>query len=306
MKKQPGQTTDTLLLIRPLRFGYNAETAGTNVFQQSTDAAANEIQEKALKEFDAFVKRLRRKKIYVMVLEDDGSRDTPDSVFPNNWLSFHDGKMVLYPMMAESRRRERRSNWIQLLKQCSGSKEIIDLTKEELNGKFLEGTGSIVSDRANRIAFANFSSRTSEELFRGWCSRFEFDPVIFHASTKGGNEIYHTNVLMAIGKSTAVICSEVIRDEAERRTVLEKLSTNHQPVEITEEQMSHFCGNVLLVKNREGKNFWVMSEQAFQHFSHRQKELLQTDGEFLFSDLKTIEAVGGGSARCMMAEVFWL
>jgi hypothetical protein len=303
MKKRPGQTTDTLLLIRPLRFGYNAETAGTNVFQQSTAKAANEIQEKALKEFDAFVKLLRRKKIYVIVLEDDGSRDTPDSVFPNNWISFHDGKMVLYPLLAESRRRERRSDWVELLKQCSGSKEIVDLTAEEQNGRILEGTGSMVLDRANSIAYANISSRTNEVLFRRWCGMVEFDPVIFHASTIGGNEIYHTNVLMAVGEGTAVICSDVIRNETERKYVVEKLLMYHRVIEITEEQMHHFCGNLLLVKNREGKNFWVMSAQAFHHFSHRQKVLLQTDGEFLFSDLETIESIGGGSARCMMAEV---
>jgi hypothetical protein len=303
MKKQPGQTTDTLLLIRPLRFGYNAETAGTNVFQQSTGKAANEVQKQALKEFDAFVKLLRQKKIYVIVLEDDGRRDTPDSVFPNNWISFHDRKMVLYPLLAESRRRERRGDWVELLKQCSGSKEIVDLTAEEQNGRFLEGTGSMVLDRANSIAYANISSRTDEVLFRHWCGMVECDPVIFHASTKRGNEIYHTNVLLAVGEKTAVICSEVIRNETERRNVLEKLLQYHRVIEITEEQMHHFCGNLLLVKNREGKNFWVMSEQAHHHLSAEQKELLQLDGELLFSHLETIESAGGGSARCMMAEI---
>jgi hypothetical protein len=303
MMEQPLQTTDTLLMVRPLRFGFNSETAGSNVFQHSSARRVSEIQAKALKEFDDLVKLLRFNQIYVIVLEDDGTQDTPDSIFPNNWISFHGGNMVLYPMMAESRRRERRSNWIQWLKQCSGSKEIIDWAKEELNGKFLEGTGSMVLDRANKIAFANISSRTNEELFLGWCDTFEFEPLIFHASTKNINEIYHTNVLMAIGKRTAVLCSEVIRNETERRAVLEKLSAHHQLIEITEEQMTHFCGNLLLVKNREGKNFWVMSAQAFQHFSRMQMELLQSDGEFLFSDLETIESIGGGSARCMMAEV---
>lgn len=304
MIKQRMQTTDTLLMIRPARFGFNAETAGTNVFQKSIVEAWSEIRERALKEFDAFVKLLRSNKIYVIVLEDDGSRNTPDSIFPNNWISFHDGQMVLYPMLAESRRRERRSDWIRLLKQCSGSKEMLDLTAEEQNGRFLEGTGSIVLDRANKIAFANISSRTNEELFRSWCSRFEFEPVIFHASTKNGCEIYHTNVLMALGEKTAVICSDVIRNETERRNVLEKLSAHYRLVEITEEQLNHFCGNLLLVKNREGKNFWVMSGQAQLHFSAEQKDLLLLDGELLYSNLETIEAVGGGSARCMMAEIF--
>ncbi|MBX7140157.1 MAG: amidinotransferase [Chitinophagales bacterium] len=303
MIKQRMQTTDTLLMIRPARFGFNAETAGTNVFQKSIVEAWSEIRERALKEFDAFVKLLRSNKIYVIVLEDDGSRNTPDSIFPNNWISFHDGQMVLYPMLAESRRRERRSDWIRLLKQCSGSKEMLDLTAEEQNGRFLEGTGSIVLDRANKIAFANISSRTNEELFRRWCSIFDFEAVIFHASTKEGDEIYHTNVLMAVGERTAVICSEVIRNKTERRYVLEKLSHNQCVIEITEEQMHHFCGNLLLVKNREGKNFWVMSEQAHRHFSEKQKEMLRLDGELRFSNLETIEGVGGGSARCMIAEM---
>lgn len=304
MIKQRMQTTDTLLMIRPARFGFNAETAGTNVFQKSIVEAWSEIRERALKEFDAFVKLLRSNKIYVIVLEDDGSRNTPDSIFPNNWISFHDGQMVLYPMLAESRRRERRSDWIRLLKQCSGSKEMLDLTAEEQNGRFLEGTGSIVLDRANRIAYANISSRTNVELLRHWCGAFQFEPVIFHASTKNGCEIYHTNVLMALGEKTAVICSDVIRNETERRNVLEKLSSHHRLVEITEEQLNHFCGNLLLVKNREGKNFWVMSGQAQLHFSAEQKDLLLLDGELLYSNLETIEAVGGGSARCMMAEIF--
>lgn len=297
------QATDTILMIRPAQFGFNHETAASNVFQKGSEQAPDEIQQKALKEFDELVKLLRLNKIYVIVIGDDGKLHTPDSVFPNNWISFHSGKMVLYPMLSESRRRERRSDWIQLLKQCSGSKEIIDFTREELNGKFLEGTGSMVLDHANKIAYANLSSRTHEELFPRWCSRFELEPVFFHATTIDGKEIYHTNVLMAVGEKTAVICPEAIRDQVERSRVIEKLSAHHRLIEISEEQMNHYCGNLLLVKNREGKKFWVMSTRAFRRLSEEQKEMLRLDGDLLHSPLETIESVGGGSARCMMAEM---
>jgi len=303
MNSGESQTTDTLLMVRPARFGFNFETAESNVFQRNSLLGKNEIQSEALQEFDAFVKKLRSNKIYVIVLQDDGNLDTPDSIFPNNWISFLEGKMILYPMMAMSRRQERNQKWIQLLKHALNVKQIIDLSSEEQHGKFLEGTGSLVIDHRNKIAFANQSSRTDADLFQSWCTRLNFEPVMFRAYTNDGKEIYHTNVVISIGDKTAVICTEVIRDFTERKSVLEKLSATHRIVEISEEQMNHFCGNLLRVRNRDGKNFWVMSQQAFNSFSSSQKEILNLDGEILFSDLKTVEAVGGGSARCMMAEI---
>jgi len=162
----------------------------------------------------------------------------------------------------------------------------------------------MVLDHYNKMTFANLSSRTHEEIFKTWCSQMNFEPVSFHTSTIDGKEIYHTNVMMAIGEKVAVICSEVIRDAAERKRVIEKLAAHHQLIEIIEAQMNHFCGNLLLVKNRDRKFYWVMSKQAFENFTSQQKEILRLDGELLYSNLTTIETVGGGSARCMLAEIF--
>jgi len=304
MKGQAQQATDTLLMIRPKRFGFNSETAASNIFQETTSLKEEAIQKKALEEFDAFVKLLRSNKIYVIVLQDDGAASTPDSIFPNNWISFHQDKMILYPMLAENRRRERKKEWIQLLKHTTNVKDIIDFSSEEEQHHFLEGTGSMVLDHYNKMTFANLSSRTHEEIFKTWCSQMNFEPVSFHTSTIDGKEIYHTNVIMSIGEQTAVICSAVIRNEKERTAVEKKLSVDRQVIEITEEQMNHFCGNLLLVKNRDRKFYWVMSKQAFENFTSQQKEILRLDGELLYSNLTTIETVGGGSARCMLAEIF--
>jgi hypothetical protein len=304
MNRRDQQTTDTLLMVRPSIFAFNDETASSNIFQQLTALSKNEISAGALKEFDDFVKLLRLNKIYVIVLQDDVKNETPDSIFPNNWISFQDGKIILYPMLAENRRRERKTDWIAFLKNAVNPTKVFDFTTEEKGKKFLEGTGSMVLDHSNRIAFANISSRTNEELFRKWCHEMKFEPVLFHSQTSGASEIYHTNVIMSIGEQTTVICSAVIRNEKERTAVEKKLSVDRQVIEITEEQMNHFCGNLLLVKNREGKNFWVMSEQAFDFFTPSQREILKQDGELLYSNLETIERVGGGSARCMVAEIF--
>jgi hypothetical protein len=190
------------------------------------------------------------------------------------------------------------------LKHTLGISEVKNFSPEESKGKFLEGTGSLVLDRKNKIAYANLSSRTNLELLQQWCTEMNFELISFTAKTVREKEIYHTNVIMAIGEETAVLCSEIIRDVNERKRVFNKLSVHHQVVEISEVQMMCFAGNMLLVKNRDGEKFWLMSEQAFSCLSSSQKEILKPDGEFLFSDLKTIETVGGGSARCMMTEIF--
>lgn len=304
MEKSEEQITDTLLMIRPSLFGFNTETAESNIFQKPSDVKKESVHDEALKEFDLLAKKLRENKVYVIVLQDPGMPYTPDSLFPNNWISFHREKMILYPLLAENRRMERRSDWIELLKHTSGISEVKNFSAEESGGKFLEGTGSIVPDRKNKVAYANLSSRTNFELLQQWCNEMHFEPVAFTATTRDKKEIYHTNVLMALGEKTAVMCSEVIRDVTERQKVLSKLSAHHRLVEISEAQMMRFAGNMLLVKNRDGEKFWVMSEKAFDCLSSSQKEILKLDGEFLFSDLKMIEAVGGGSARCMIAEVF--
>jgi hypothetical protein len=301
MEESEEQITDTLLMIRPARFGFNAETAASNVFQKSS-GEEKLIPSEALKEFDVLVKKLLEKKIYVIVLQEPEISFAPDSIFPNNWISFHYRKMILYPMLAENRRLERRTGWINLLKSLFGVSTVKDFSPEELQGKFLEGTGSLVADRINKTVYANLSSRTDGELPQQWCNEMGYVLVSFTAKTSEGKEIYHTNVLMAIGEKTAVICSDVIRDKSERQKVLSNLSAHHQVIEISEEQMNHFAGNLLLVKNRDGEKFWVMSQQAFDYLSSTQKDLLREDGDFIYSDLKTIEAVGGGSARCMICE----
>ncbi|MBA2406851.1 MAG: amidinotransferase [Chitinophagales bacterium] len=295
------QTTDTLLMIRPAKFGFNAETAGTNIFQQRVNS--ERVNEKALYEFDEFVKVLRSHKIYVVILQDPGLPATPDSIFPNNWISFHDESMILYPMLASNRRSERRANWICLLKETFQKKQVIDLSGYENQNLFLEGTGSMVFDRINKVIYGNISSRTDKNLLNEVAAKFGYQSVSFQVINDEGNEIYHTNVLMAIGEKTAVICSEIITDAAERSSVLKKIS-DHDVVEISYQQLLKFAGNMLLVKNRDGEKFWVMSKQAYESLQPAQKNILLKDGNFIYSDLKTIEAIGGGSARCMMAEVF--
>jgi hypothetical protein len=297
------QITDTLLMVRPGKFIFNSETATSNIFQkaQGTD---DRVHVTALKEFDALVKILREHKIYVIVLQDHESPPTPDSIFPNNWVSFHQEKMIIYPMLAENRRLERKSEWIELIKNTFNIGAVRDLSSKELEGKFLEGTGSLALDRKNKIAFANLSSRTDHQLLQEWCDEMKFELISFTARTNEGKEIYHTNVMIAIGEKIVVICSELITNPEERKNVLSTLSAHHRVIEISEEQVHHFAGNMLLVKNRDGEKFWVMSEQAFQSLYASQKDDLKTDGEFLSVDLKTIETTGGGSARCMLAEVF--
>ena len=305
MTQTKSQTADTILMIRPAQFGFNAETADTNTFQnEPVDSSQQNNHTKALIEFDDFVQLLREHKIYVIVLQDPGIPVTPDSLFPNNWISFHEDTIVLYPMLAKNRRMERRSAWISLLKQTFQLNKEIDLSGYEKQQQYLEGTGSLVLDRVNKIAYANLSSRTHEMVLWQFADQLQYDFVQFKATDNLGQEIYHTNVLMAIGEKTAVVCSELIHNETERNTVLQKMSAYHEVVDITYQQLLQFVGNMLLVKNRDGVKFWVMSEQAFQSLLPSQQEILQKDGAFIHSPIHTIEKIGGGSARCMMAEVF--
>ena len=306
MTQTKSQTTDTILMIRPAQFGFNTETADTNIFQHEPVVTSQEDNHsKALIEFDHFIQLLREHNIYVIILQDPGMPVTPDSLFPNNWISFHDDTIVLYPMLAKNRRMERRAAWISLLKQTFKLNKEINLSGYEKQEKYLEGTGSLVLDRVNKIAYANLSSRTHEILLQQFTDKIQYELVLFKATDNHGQEIYHTNVLMAIGEKTAVVCSEVLHDETERNKVLQKISAYHEVVDITYQQLLQFAGNMLLVKNRVGVKFWVMSEQAFQSLLTSQREILQKDGALIHSPLYTIEKIGGGSARCMMAEVFW-
>ena len=302
------QITDTVLMIEPVAFGYNAQTAENNYFQVNSESSST--QEKALQEFNSFVEKLRSKDIRVITVKDTLEPHTPDSVFPNNWVSFGaDGKVFLYPMFAPNRRDERRSEILEEVKNAGFHiSEIEDITHFEEQGKFLEGTGSIIFDHDYKIAYGSVSLRLDEELFKKFCHEIGYEPVVFHSYQTAGTgrlPIYHTNVMMCVADRFVVICLDCIDDEMEREKVQEVIkSTNKELIEITEEQLQQFAGNMLQVRNEEGKTFLVMSKTAFNSLNKDQIERIENYSEILYSDLNTIETNGGGSARCMLAEVF--
>ena len=298
------QTTSHLMMIRPVNFQFNEETAVNNAFQQANDDG--EVQQKALKEFDAFVSVLQDAGVDVTVINDTPTPVTPDSIFPNNWISFHEGgSIVLYPMYAVNRRAERKPHVLEALKQKFQINVTIDFSGKEENNQFLEGTGSMVLDRTNQIAYACLSPRTEQHLFEEWCTKMGFRGCSFHSVDEQGGEIYHTNVMMCVADRYVVICLESIRDAVERENVIETIqSSGKEIIEISYGQMNHFAGNMLQVENKEGKTFLVMSSQAFEALNTQQIEKLSTFNPILHSSLYTIEKNGGGSARCMMAEIF--
>lgn len=302
------QTSDTVLMIEPVAFGYNAETAENNYFQ--VEQHNSDVQEKALQEFKTFVEKLTNKGINVITIKDTPEPRKPDSIFPNNWVSFHrDGKVVLYPMFAPNRRTERRLDILDTIKSKGFEiSEIIDLSKFEKEGKFLEGTGSMIFDHDHHIAYGSVSVRLNEALFREFCSNLGFTPVVFHSFQTANDQrlpIYHTNVMMCVGDQFAVICLDSIDDELEREKVQEVLkSTGKEIVEISEDQLQQFAGNMLQVRNEEGKTFLVMSETAYRSLTQEQIDRITNYCEIIYADLHTIETNGGGSARCMLAEIF--
>jgi hypothetical protein len=307
--RELSQTASTVLMIRPVRFGFNEETAGTNAFQQLNDTLSpEEIQAKALAQFDAFVEKLRAAKVKVVVVEDTEAPHTPDAIFPNNWVSFHeDGRVVLYPMFAPNRRLERREDLLPTLTEEHGIQvgEVLDLTYFEERGKYLESTGSMVLDRVHRLAYACLSPRTDREVLEAFCAAVGYQPVVFRAADRNGVAIYHTNVLMSVGEQLAVICAEAIPDQQEREMVLAKLrETGKEVVEISFSQMNCFAGNMLHVHNQEGQTLLVMSEQAYRSLAEEQIARIEAQTTILRADISMIEQYGGGSVRCMMAEVF--
>jgi hypothetical protein len=291
-------------MIRPVNFGFNEQTAGSNAFQ-NRNAEQQQVQDKALKEFDNLVQILRENDVEVIVIDDTIEPHTPDSIFPNNWVSFHhDGTVFLYPMMAKNRRLERREDIILQLEDDFKVKHVIDLSHFEHESKFLEGTGSMVLDRENKIAYACLSPRTDKEVLDLFCKESGYRTVLFHAVDQNGMDIYHTNVLMCIGGSFAVICLDSIKDEAEKEKVINALkSTQKQVISISFEQMNHFAGNMLEVQNRAGESLVVMSKSAWDSLSHEQRAILSAFSKPIYADICTIENNGGGSARCMIAEV---
>lgn len=301
------QATSHILMIRPVRFGFNEQTATTNAFQDIKHAAQTRdvAQEDALREFDEMVRQLRAAGVDVIVVEDTAEPYTPDSIFPNNWVSFHNnGTVILYPMQAENRRLERRRDILDQLEERFYINRLVDLSAFEGEGKFLEGTGSMVLDRKFKVAYACLSPRTSEEALDAFALQMNYEIVKFSAVDANGQAIYHTNVLMCIGDMFAVVCLAAIPDPDERLMVRSTLEmSGRQLIEITLDQMAHFAGNMLEVKTKRGGKLIVMSTQAYESLTHRQIDALDDFGALLHFDLSMIEGNGGGSARCMMAEV---
>lgn len=303
------QITDTIIMIRPVAFRMNEQTAVNNYFQEDIDIKNVEINKKAQIEFDSFVEKLRAVGVTVVVENDDLKLDTPDSIFPNNWISFHEnGDIALYPMFAENRRRERREEiLIRLEQEGFVIHNVYDYTPAEDEGYFLEGTGSILMDRVHRKAYCALSPRADEELLIEFCEDFEYTPVIFNANqTVGGNRmpIYHTNVMMCLAEEFCVICLESIDDAKEKNNVIRHLKQDGKEIiAITESQMHHFAGNMLQVQGKD-KKYLVMSTAAHNSLTKEQIAVIEKTSVILSSDLTTIETCGGGSARCMMAEVF--
>ena len=309
MKKR--QTTSTILMVRPIHFDRNAQTAVNNHYQQKDAISSKTLQKDALDEFDNFVVVLEANDIEVLVLEDTPDPVTPDAIFPNNWISFHQsGDIVLYPMFAKNRRQERRLEAVVAFLENKGFviENITDYTGAEKDDIFLEGTGSMVLDRENGKAYTAISPRTNEDLLIEFCEDFDYTPVVFEAIQQIGDtaiQIYHTNVMMAVGKSFAVVCLESITDKKQRKNLLTHLKQDvKEIIDITSEQLYGFAGNVLQVTNKYGKECLVMSQKAFKTFTPLQIEQIEKYTHIISSPLTHIEKNGGGSARCMMAEVF--
>ncbi len=297
------QTTSHLLMIRPVNFGFNAETAVNNAFQVA--GKDDGAQEKAKKEFDDFVNLLQQNGVDVTVVNDTVQPHTPDSIFPNNWISFHDdASIVLYPMFAVNRRQERKPGVIDAIGNKFKTGKTIDLTANEKENAFLEGTGSMVLDRENKIAYACISPRTDFFVLADFCDQMGYTAVSFDAFDEKGNAIYHTNVMMCVADKYVVICMDSIAAQHEKEEVAASIKkTGKEMITISFDQMNHFAGNMLQVNNDKGEMLLVMSSQAYNSLTKEQVEKLNAYNKIIHSPLTTIETNGGGSARCMMAEV---
>lgn len=302
------QTTSHLLMVRPANFAFNEETAANNAFQvKDSRLTPEQIRKNAVSEFDAFVKTLREAGVHVIVAKDSIKPPKPDAIFPNNWVTFHqEGFLITYPMFAPTRRRERRRQIIEaVLKKGFHSDRRVNLEFNEKRNRYLEGTGSIIFDHQHKLAYACLSPRTDASLLDDLCEEIGYKPVLFHSTDDKQQDIYHTNVMMALGESFVVICLDSVK-KPEERTMLEKqfVDTKKEIVEISLAQMNAFAGNMLQVRNEQGQTMLVMSEQAYKALTAEQIASLQKHTRLLHSPLYTIEQYGGGSARCMMAEVF--
>ena len=305
------QITNTVLMIRPVQFRMNEQTAVNNYYQKVLEnTLPDAVNANAVKEFDTMVKKLKEAGIQVIVVDDSKDFDTPDSIFPNNWISFHEnGTIGLYPMFAENRRLERKDSILEAVEAEGFNIEtVVDYTEAESDGYYLEGTGSILLDRENQKAYCALSARADEELFIEFCEDFEYTPVLFSAYQTVNDtreKIYHTNVMMCLGTTFAVVCLASIDDKKERKNLLKHLHEDGKKViEISEDQVNNFAGNMLQLKGDEDRSCLVMSQSAYDSLRPAQVQLLEAHATIISSSLDTIEACGGGSARCMMAEVF--
>jgi hypothetical protein len=307
MNSRELQGAGDVMMIRPVNFAGNPQTLASNRFQSETpNVAAREVQAAAAREFDALAEALSRAGVKVHAFADTPEPHTPDSIFPNNWVSFHaDGSVVLYPMLAANRRQERRGELLEQLSIEHGFRitRILDMTAHERDGKFLEGTGSLVLDRVNRIAYACISPRTDVDVLGDFAQQLDYEVVAFEALDAGGVPIYHTNVLMCVGTSFAAICSDCVR-EAERAAVVGALrTTGHEIVELSFAQLSEFAGNMLELRSARGETLIAMSQRALDSLSPQQRATLGRSGTLIAVSIPTIETHGGGSVRCMLAEV---
>lgn len=308
IQSSKAQTTDTVMMIRPINFKANPQTISTNAFQSmSAEEKDAEIQEGALEEFNALVYKLRENGVHVVSINDTLKPNTPDSIFPNNWVSTHEnGTVVIYPMLTKNRRAERRSDILHTLEEEKSFKidKLIDLAHYENEGQFLEGTGSMVLDRINKIAYACLSARTYLNVLEDFGKQLKYKIVAFHSVDRKGMEIYHTNVMMSVGDKFAVVCSESVPDLKEREKLIKSLEkTGHEIIEISYKQLYSFAGNMLQVRNEAGESILVMSQQARDSLNEEQVTKIEKYARILSSPLEVIEKHGGGSARCMLAEI---
>lgn len=292
-------------MIRPSEFAFNAQTAASNVFQ-NVPSANEHVHEHVIREFDRFVAMLRENKVLVLVIDDDPEQDTPDAVFPNNWISTHeDGTIIIYPVEAENRRAERRMDIVKAIQNGYRFKHFVDLSFFELSGKFLEGTGSMVIDREFSVAYASISSRTDPDVLNYAANLLNYEIVSFHATDQNGRPIYHTNVMLCVGRGFALVCLEAIHEEQERSMFLSSLiETNKEIIPVSLDQMNHFSANALQIENAEGESLIVMSTGAYNALTETQHSALTRYGKIIHSPLNTIERIGGGSARCMITEIY--
>ncbi len=300
------QVTNTVFLIKPSRFDFNADTAASNSFQHKVTLPSESINMQAKLEFEAFAEKLKSKGVTVLIFEDTLMPHKPDSIFPNNWITCHqDGTIILYPMCAPNRRLERRNDIVDALKKNFSVTRVIDFSGYEKQNRFLEGTGSIIFDHLHKIAYACLSPRTDRKLFIELCQTLNYKPICFYAHNRAGQEIYHTNVMMCVAEKFAVICLESIAVGAERNMVVESLEiSGHEIIDISFDQMNHFAGNMLGLKSKEGRNLLALSQSAYDSLTYDQKAVIEKCSEFVPLPINIIETIGGGSARCMIAEIF--